>query len=69
MPSPLTSPAFLQRDSERRLGQLDTKQLARGDGYTALEDACEEGAAYTVKRLGGNQSLDHEAGVEGDRIG
>jgi hypothetical protein len=68
MASPLVSPTFLERDRECSLSQLDAKQLAGGQGSPTLVDACEEGVAYAVERLGCDQSLDHKAGVERDWI-
>jgi hypothetical protein len=44
-------------------------QLAGDDRDPAVEDAFEEGVARVVQRLGRQQRLDNEAGVQGDRVG
>src|ERR1700683_4987326 len=67
--SPAAPPAFLERDCEYGLGQLDREQVASRDRYAALVDPVQEGATYCVKGLRGYQRLDYEASVECDRIG
>ena len=68
MAPPLTSPAFLERDGERRLGQLYGEQLAGGHRHPSLDDPREEVRAHSVEGLGCDQSLDYEARVERDRV-
>jgi len=55
--APSTAPSFLQGDSKCRLGKLDRKEVAGNDGYTTIADAREEGIAYGVGRLRGEQGL------------
>jgi hypothetical protein len=67
--APVSAPAFLQGDRKCRLGKLDGKDVAGDDGDATVAYACEEVITYGVERLRGEQGLDDEAGVQGDRVG
>ncbi len=69
MSTPAPAPAFLQGDGEGTLGELDREQVAGDNRDAAIEDAFEEGAACRVQRLGREQGLHDEAGVQRDRVG
>jgi len=67
--SPAAPPAFLERDCEYGLAQLDGEQVTGRDRDAALVDPVQEGATYCVEGLRGYQRLDYEASVERNRIG
>jgi len=67
--SPSRAPALLERNRKHRFSELDLQQITPHHADAGVHDLLHEPLAHRVQRLTFDERLDHEARVDGERVG